>query len=132
MLSFSRAVRHSLYFPYSTLLTEAIAGRLSAADSDLRILVLEGGSLTYNNPAHGQPARFFLYLHRVRAVHVSRPSAVLGDLSVLVPCVPCLGGESVNCTSVSPFSGRTEGQMKIEMADCHWEDVCRNFTLYLI
>ena len=90
MLSFLQAVRHSLYFPYSTLLTEAIAGHLSAVDSDLHILVLEVGSLTYNNPAHRQPAHFFLYLHQVRAVRVSRPSAVLGDLSVLVPCVPLI------------------------------------------
>ena len=70
------------------------------------------GVPTYNNPAH---RRFSLYLHQVRAVHVSCPSVVLGDCLVLVPCVLCLGGGgTVNCTSVSLFSflGGTEGYKK--------------------
>ena len=41
---------------------------------------------------------------RTVRVHTSRPSAALGDRSVLVPCGQCLGGGgSVNCTSLSVF-----------------------------
>ena len=41
---------------------------------------------------------------RTVRVHTSRPSAALGDRSVLVPCRQCLGGGgSVNCTSLSVF-----------------------------
>ncbi|KAF8462186.1 alcohol oxidase-like protein, partial [Russula ochroleuca] len=72
-----------------------VAGRLAAADPDLRILVLEAGPPTYNNPAHRQPARFLSHIapgSRTVRVHASRPSAALGDRSVLVPCGQCLGG----------------------------------------
>ena len=87
-----------------------VAGRLATADPDLRILVLEAGPPTHNNPAHRQPARYRSHLapdSRTIRVHVSRPSAALGDRSALVPCGQCLGGGgSINCMSVSPrFSG---------------------------
>ncbi|KAH9987565.1 alcohol oxidase-like protein [Russula vinacea] len=72
-----------------------VAGRLAAADPDLRILVLEAGPPTHNNPAHRQPARFLSHIapgSRTVRVHASRPSAALGDRSTLVPCGQCLGG----------------------------------------
>ena len=84
-----------------------VAGRLAAADPDLRILVLEAGPSTYNDPAHRQPGRYLSHLapgSRTIRVHVSPPSAALGDRSALVPCGQCLGGGgSINCTS--HFSG---------------------------
>ena len=86
-----------------------VAGRLAAADRDLRILVLEAGPLTYNDPAHTLPARFLSHLapgSRTVRVHTSRPSAALGGRSALVPCGQCLGGGgSVNCTSLSILRG---------------------------
>ena len=80
-----------------------VAGRLAVADPDLRILVLEAGPPTYNNPAHRQPARFLSHMapgSRTVRVHASPPSAALGNRPVLVPCGQCLGGGgSVNCMS---------------------------------
>jgi alcohol oxidase len=85
-----------------------VAGRLAAADPDLRIHVLEAGPPTYNDPAHRQPARFFSHLatgSRTVRVHTSRPSAALGGRSTLVPSGQCLGGGgSINCTSLSLFA----------------------------
>ncbi len=79
-----------------------VAGRLAAADPELRILVLEAGPPTYNNPAHRRPAHFLSHLapgSRTVRVHASPPSAALGNRPALVPCGQCLGGGgSVNCT----------------------------------
>ncbi|KAI0294584.1 alcohol oxidase-like protein [Russula brevipes] len=74
-----------------------VAGRLAAADPDLRILILEAGPETHNNPAHTQPFRFPSHLapgSRTTRVHTSRPSAALGGRSAAVPCGQCLGGGS--------------------------------------
>ena len=80
-----------------------VAGRLAAADASLRILLLEAGPTTYNNPAHTIPLNFRSNLtpgsHTVRA-HVSQPSAALGGRTTSVPCGQCLGGGgSVNGVS---------------------------------
>jgi alcohol oxidase len=72
-----------------------VAGRLATADPNLRVLVLEAGPPTYNNPAHRQPARFLSHIapgSRTVRMHESRPSAALGDRSTIVPCGQCLGG----------------------------------------
>ncbi|KAI0294579.1 alcohol oxidase [Russula brevipes] len=72
-----------------------VAGRLATADPDLRILILEAGPSTYNNPLHTQPARFCHNLapgSRTVRVHTSRPSEALGGRSTAVPCGQCLGG----------------------------------------
>ena len=80
-----------------------LAGRLAVADPNLRILVLEAGPTTYNNPTHTQPTRFPIHLapgSRTIRVHTSRPSTALGGRSATVQCGQCLGGGgSVNCTS---------------------------------
>lgn len=80
-----------------------VASRLATADPDLRILVLEAGPETYNDPAHTLPTRFPSHLapgSRTMRVHASRPSAALGGRSAYVHCGQCLGGgSSVNCTS---------------------------------
>jgi hypothetical protein len=99
-----------------------VAGRLATADPNLRVLVLEAGPPTYNNPAHRQPARFLSHIapgSRTVRMHESRPSAALGDRSTIVPCGQCLGGGgSVNCKFVFLyFSGGREME---KMANCHW------------
>ena len=72
-----------------------IASRLAAADASLRILILEAGPTTYNNPLHTVPLNFFRNLrpgsHTVRA-HISQPSVALGGRTTSVLCGQCLGG----------------------------------------
>ncbi|KAH9046729.1 alcohol oxidase-like protein [Lactarius hengduanensis] len=72
-----------------------IAGRLATADANLRVLILEAGPTTYNDPAHTQPLSFLSH-HApgsctVRA-HVSQPSAALGGRTTIVHHGQCLGG----------------------------------------
>ena len=78
-----------------------VAGRLATADPDLRILVLEAGPTTHNDPAHMHPALFLSHImpgsQTVRG-HESRPSAALGGRTTIVQTGQCLGGGgSVNC-----------------------------------
>jgi alcohol oxidase len=78
-----------------------IAGRLATADANLRILLLEAGPTTYNDPAHTDPLRLLDHLApdscAVRT-HVTQPSVVLGGRTTTVPCGQCLGGGgSINC-----------------------------------
>ena len=79
-----------------------VAGRLAAADVNLRILLLEAGPTTYNDPAHTEPLQFINHLapgSRAVRTHVSEPSAALGGRTPTVPCGQCFGGGgSVNCT----------------------------------
>jgi len=71
------------------------------AGPDLRILVLEAGLTTQNDPAHRHPARSIGHIapgSRTVREHVSRPSAALGGRSVTVHAGQCLGGGgSINC-----------------------------------
>ena len=80
-----------------------VAGRLAAADADLRVLLLEAGPTTYNNAAHTNPLMLLSHLapdSRTVRAHVTQPSAVLGGRTTVVPCGQCLGGGgSVNCES---------------------------------
>ncbi|KAF8262167.1 alcohol oxidase-like protein [Lactarius quietus] len=72
-----------------------IAGRLAAADSNLRVLLLEAGPTTYNDPAHTVPLNFLNNLtpdSRTVRWHVSQPSAALGGRPAIVPCGQCFGG----------------------------------------
>ncbi|KAL7280632.1 hypothetical protein ACG7TL_005570 [Trametes sanguinea] len=74
-----------------------VAGRLAAADPSLRILVLEAGPTTRDDPLHTQPSR---YLHHLRPesttvkFNVGKESAALGGRAPIVPCGQCLGGGS--------------------------------------
>lgn len=78
-----------------------IAGRLAAADPSLKILVIESGPETRNQPMHAQPARFLAHLHpesKTVKFQVGRPSPFLDGRSAVIPCGQCLGGgSSVNC-----------------------------------
>ncbi|KAI9434105.1 alcohol oxidase-like protein [Lactarius indigo] len=72
-----------------------IAGRLAAADANLRVLLLEAGPATYNDPAHTQPLSFLSHLapgSRTIRAHVSQPSAAVGGRTIIVPSGQCLGG----------------------------------------
>jgi alcohol oxidase len=80
-----------------------VAGRLAAADANLRVLLLEAGPTTYNDPAHTEPLNCFRHLvpgSRTARFHITQPSAALGGRTVVVPSGQCLGGGgSINCAS---------------------------------
>ncbi|KAH9174551.1 alcohol oxidase-like protein [Lactarius sanguifluus] len=74
-----------------------IAGRLAAADANLRVLLLEAGPTTHNDPAHTQPLSFLSHLapgSSTMRAHASQPSAALGGRTTIVPSGQCLGGGS--------------------------------------
>ncbi|KAJ8482000.1 hypothetical protein ONZ51_g5643 [Trametes cubensis] len=79
-----------------------IAGRLATADPALKILVIEAGPPTRDDPSHTQPARYLHHLQpgsKTVKFHVGRESVALGGRSPVVPCGQCLGGgSSVNFT----------------------------------
>ena len=79
-----------------------VASRLTDADPNLRVLLLEAGPSTYNNPAHTVPLNYLSNLapgSRTIRAHVSQPSVALGDRTTSVLCGQCLGGGgSVNST----------------------------------
>ncbi|KAH8077873.1 GMC oxidoreductase-domain-containing protein [Cristinia sonorae] len=78
------------------------AGRLAAADPSLKILIVEAGPHTQEDPQHVQPARFLSHFtpdsKTVKYV-VSNPSEHLGGRITVAPAGQCLGGgSSVNFT----------------------------------
>ncbi|KAI0776758.1 alcohol oxidase-like protein [Trametes elegans] len=79
-----------------------IAGRLAAADPTLRILVVEAGLTTREDPLHTQPARYLYHLRPESTTvrfHVGRESPALNGRAPVVPCGQCIGGgSSVNFT----------------------------------
>lgn len=78
------------------------AGRLAAADPELRILLIEAGKNTKGLQDHVQPARYPSHLapHSTTVTfHESRPSEALGGRTAIVPIGHCVGGgSSVNFT----------------------------------
>ncbi|EIN11008.1 alcohol oxidase-like protein [Punctularia strigosozonata HHB-11173 SS5] len=79
-----------------------IAGRLAAADPRLRILIMETGPSTKDQPFHVQPARYLAHLAPTTSTvrfYVGRESEHLGGRRPIVPVGACLGGgSSVNFT----------------------------------
>ena len=79
------------------------AGRLAAADPTLKILIIEAGPSTKNEPNHVQPARFITHLtpdSKTMKYMVANSSKFLDGRNVVAPAAQCLGGgSSVNCTS---------------------------------
>ncbi|KAJ7273128.1 GMC oxidoreductase-domain-containing protein [Mycena rebaudengoi] len=74
-----------------------VAGRLAAADSSLRILIIEAGKHTLDVATHRQPARFFRNLLSggdTFTFHVAKPSKALGDRPCIIPAGKCMGGGS--------------------------------------
>ncbi|KAH8103817.1 alcohol oxidase-like protein [Cristinia sonorae] len=73
------------------------AGRLAAADPSLRILIVEAGPHTQEDPAHVQPARYLSHLvpgSKTVKFLVSNPSPHLGGRPAIVPAGQCIGGGS--------------------------------------
>ncbi|OCH90859.1 alcohol oxidase-like protein [Obba rivulosa] len=74
-----------------------IAGRLAAANTSIRILVVEEGPHTRDDVTHTQPARFMAHLQpesNTMKLHVGKESTHVGDRAVVVPSGQCLGGGS--------------------------------------
>ncbi|THU99672.1 alcohol oxidase [Dendrothele bispora CBS 962.96] len=78
------------------------AGRLAAADPSLKILIVEAGEHTKDEPAHIQPARYFSHLaptSKTVTFNVGKASDKIGGRSLITPSGRCLGGgSSVNFT----------------------------------
>lgn len=78
------------------------AGRLAAADSSLKILIVEAGPPTKNDPDHVQPGRFITHMapdSKTMKFMVARPSEHLDGRVLIAPAGQCLGGgSSVNRT----------------------------------
>ncbi|KAH7888383.1 GMC oxidoreductase-domain-containing protein [Phlebopus sp. FC_14] len=74
-----------------------IAGRLAAVDPSLKILVVESGLHSRDNPIHVQPCKFIENLAPTSTTvsfHVGKPSEHLGGRSPIVPCGRVVGGGS--------------------------------------
>jgi len=72
-----------------------VASRLATADRNLRILLLEAGPTTYNDPAHTVPVNFYGHLAPGSGTireYVSRPSVALGGRTTTVQIGHCFGG----------------------------------------
>ncbi|KAG9316440.1 GMC oxidoreductase-domain-containing protein [Chiua virens] len=75
-----------------------VAGRLAAADRSLRILILEAGPHTKNDPRCVEPSRCIEHLadgDPFMSFHVAQPSPSLGDRQLLVNSGRCVGGGSM-------------------------------------
>ena len=87
-----------------------VAGRLADADPSLRILIVEAGPPTRDDPLHAQPSRYLYHLRPDSSTvrfNVGAPSASLGGRAPIVPCGQCVGGgSSVNCEyqSIRPIA----------------------------
>lgn len=79
-----------------------VASRLSAADPNLRILVLEAGPPTLNDNMHMQPAMFIYHLRpdsTTARFIVGQPNPALNGRQSIVPTGQCIGGgSSINFT----------------------------------
>src|SRR6267154_6422254 len=71
-----------------------VAGRLAASDSSLKILILEGGQHTLNEPAYVQPYRYLGNKGSGKTVYVGNPSPRLNGRTPSVSCGHCVGGGS--------------------------------------
>ncbi|KAI9453456.1 alcohol oxidase-like protein [Lactarius psammicola] len=101
-----------------------IAGRLAAADANLRVLLLEAGPTTYNDPLHTHPLNFLSHLapnsHTAR-MHVSQPSAALGNRTTIVPSGQCFGGGgSINFMMYTRPSARDYDDWKTVYQNPGW------------
>lgn len=77
------------------------AGRLAAADSSLKILLIESGPHVKEDDSFVQPAKCLSHLrpdNPIWKVHVSSDSENLGGRPLIVTCPHVVGGgSSVNC-----------------------------------
>ncbi|KAI1131601.1 alcohol oxidase-like protein [Nemania abortiva] len=74
-----------------------VASRLSDADPDLSVLLIEGGSNNFNLPTVVKPVFLFTHLmpgSKTASFHKARKEAALADREVVVPSGAILGGGS--------------------------------------
>ncbi|TCD63024.1 hypothetical protein EIP91_006087 [Steccherinum ochraceum] len=74
-----------------------IAGRLAAADANLKILIIEQGPDTKDDLNHLQPAIFARHLmpdSKTLKFVVSKPADAVGGRPIIVPAGQCVGGGS--------------------------------------
>ncbi|KAK0432026.1 GMC oxidoreductase-domain-containing protein [Armillaria borealis] len=74
-----------------------IAGRLSKADPNLKILILEAGPTTKDKLEHIRPGQYRMHLaptSKTMQFYKSKPSEHVGGRAVVVPSGRCIGGGS--------------------------------------
>ncbi|KAJ6624001.1 GMC oxidoreductase-domain-containing protein [Mycena sp. CBHHK59/15] len=74
-----------------------VAGRLAAADSSLKILIIEAGKHTKDVATHTQPGRYFANLASggdTFTFHSTKPSEALGNRPCIIPSGKGMGGGS--------------------------------------
>ncbi|KAJ7707466.1 GMC oxidoreductase-domain-containing protein [Mycena rosella] len=74
-----------------------VAGRLAAADPNLKILIIEAGKHTKDISTHTQPGRYFANLISggdTFTFHVAKPSEALGNRPCIIPAGKGVGGGS--------------------------------------
>ncbi|KAF7312458.1 GMC-OxRdtase-N domain-containing protein [Mycena indigotica] len=74
-----------------------VAGRLAAADPNLKILLIESGKHTQNISTHNQPARYYANLASggdTFTFHVAKPSPALRNRPCIIPSGKGVGGGS--------------------------------------
>ena len=78
-----------------------IAGRLTATDPSLKLLIIESGQHSRDVPRHVQPCRYVENIapdSTTVSVHIGKPSAHLNGRRPVVQCGRSVGGGSaVNC-----------------------------------
>ncbi|KAJ7476061.1 GMC oxidoreductase-domain-containing protein [Mycena latifolia] len=74
-----------------------VAGRLAAADPNLKILIIEAGKHTKDVSTHTQPGRYFSNLASggdTFTFHAAKPSEALGNRPCIIPSGKGMGGGS--------------------------------------
>ena len=78
-----------------------VAGRLTATDPSLRILIIESGQHSRDVPSHVQPCRYVQHLapdSTTLSPYIAKPSTHLNGRGIAVACGRGVGGGStVNC-----------------------------------
>ncbi|KAJ7707067.1 alcohol oxidase [Mycena metata] len=101
-----------------------IAGSLSAAAPNLKILVLEGGPTTLEKFEHIQPARYFSHLSPYSTTEqfvISNPSDAVGGRNIVIPVGKCIGGgSSVNFMLYNRASASDYDDWEVEYSNPGW------------
>ncbi|KAJ7227334.1 GMC oxidoreductase-domain-containing protein [Mycena pura] len=88
---------HDIIFAGGGTTACVVAGRLAAADPNLKILIIEAGQHTNNVKTHIQPARYFANLVSggdTLTFHTTKPSKALGNRPCIIPAGKAVGGGS--------------------------------------
>ncbi|KAJ7227340.1 GMC oxidoreductase-domain-containing protein [Mycena pura] len=96
-ISMAKPAAHDIVFAGGGTAACVVAGRLAAADPNLKILLIEAGQHINNIKAHIQPARYFTNLASggdMFTFHATKPSKALGNRSCIIPAGKAVGGGS--------------------------------------